>query len=269
MKYAASLLILCTVLTISGPATALSAHAPDARFTQKILPLNCVFDEVNDGLGTLTYLTPAECGQIITPIVTPGKPNQNGQPSTITPKPVLIFQSTFRSVTPQYTRSIGLQPEPLPPNTPQSGLLLNTVGNITSKSGAIVTVKRGDALYYRPLGSSQATVRKIIVTGITTHSVTFSVWPLNQQANLELNKEISFDSTEIDPSPAIKITLERIVASSEPQVTLRLQLLRVISSAVKTGTVSRSDTQKIVLLSLGIIALLSSLSYGYIGQRRK
>jgi hypothetical protein len=43
------------------------AQATTTNFSQKILPLDCIFQEVNDGTGTLIYLTPEECGVILTP----------------------------------------------------------------------------------------------------------------------------------------------------------------------------------------------------------
>lgn len=42
----------------------LTVHAETTNFTQRILPLNCVFETVNDGTGTVRYLTPTECGVI-------------------------------------------------------------------------------------------------------------------------------------------------------------------------------------------------------------
>lgn len=40
-------------------------YAGESNFSQKILPLDCVFETVDAGTGTLRYITPAECGQII------------------------------------------------------------------------------------------------------------------------------------------------------------------------------------------------------------
>lgn len=43
------------------------AFAVNAKFKQLIVPMDCVFQQVNDGTGTVIYLTPAACGQIVTP----------------------------------------------------------------------------------------------------------------------------------------------------------------------------------------------------------
>lgn len=60
--------IILTFLATFALGTAVTAShslAEDTTFTQKILPLDCVFETVNDGTGTLHYLTPAQCGIII------------------------------------------------------------------------------------------------------------------------------------------------------------------------------------------------------------
>lgn len=41
--------------------------AASTNFEQKILPLNCQFEEVNDGTGTIIYLTPEQCGALVNP----------------------------------------------------------------------------------------------------------------------------------------------------------------------------------------------------------
>jgi hypothetical protein len=56
------------------------AHAETTNFTQQILPLNCVFETVNNGTGTIHYLTPAACGQVVHPMLTPGF-NASAKPS--------------------------------------------------------------------------------------------------------------------------------------------------------------------------------------------
>lgn len=42
-----------------------SVSAEDTVFSQKILPLNCVFTTVNAGTGELYYVTPEACGVVV------------------------------------------------------------------------------------------------------------------------------------------------------------------------------------------------------------
>lgn len=43
------------------------ASAASTTFSQRILPMDCVFETVNDGTGILHYLTPAACGVLLPP----------------------------------------------------------------------------------------------------------------------------------------------------------------------------------------------------------
>lgn len=69
------------LLGISGMVIVIAAGsqpilAADTTFTQKILPMDCVFETVNDGTGTLYYVTPEACGVVV---------NQPPEQATITP----------------------------------------------------------------------------------------------------------------------------------------------------------------------------------------
>jgi len=55
-------------------------HASSTSLMQRILPLHCIFQTINDGSGTLHYVTPAECGAVI-PIPSPA-PQQPPSPPT-------------------------------------------------------------------------------------------------------------------------------------------------------------------------------------------
>lgn len=60
---------LSTTLALAGLLIAMPAtvYAANDQLRQKILPLNCVFEEVNDGLGSLYYFTPQACGVVVQP----------------------------------------------------------------------------------------------------------------------------------------------------------------------------------------------------------
>lgn len=62
------LLLIPAILTLCVLASSTaSAFDLDADLTQEILPLECVFQIVNDGSGTVLYLTPTECGHPLPP----------------------------------------------------------------------------------------------------------------------------------------------------------------------------------------------------------
>lgn len=60
------------------------AIAADPSLELKVLPLDCVFETVNDGSSVLRYLTPEDCGQIVS-VPSVGQPIPDGSnPSSIT-----------------------------------------------------------------------------------------------------------------------------------------------------------------------------------------
>ena len=66
-----------------APAT---VYAASDQLSQKILPMNCVFEEVNDGLGSLYYLTPEACGVVTSPSQSVPQPTQGSQVFVKTPQ---------------------------------------------------------------------------------------------------------------------------------------------------------------------------------------
>lgn len=55
--------LLLIVLLITSPARASS----DTQLELKVLPMDCIFEIVDDGTGEIIYLTPEECEQFIDP----------------------------------------------------------------------------------------------------------------------------------------------------------------------------------------------------------
>lgn len=99
-----SLLFVLAVGVALLPAA--PAQAATTTFSQKILPLNCVFQEVNDGTGTLIYLTPQECGVILTP-----PPTASGdQPTIPQTSSNPIYAQTDSPRTDAVPRQLGLSP---------------------------------------------------------------------------------------------------------------------------------------------------------------
>lgn len=73
------------------------AYASTPSFKQTILPLNCQYEVINDGHGTIRYLTPKECNQILPPYDKDHHPsNGSNRPivsSSLTPDTTAILPS--------------------------------------------------------------------------------------------------------------------------------------------------------------------------------
>lgn len=63
------------------------AGAVSGNISQQILPLECVFEIINDGSNTIVYLTPEECGVVIPPDP-PVDPTDPSIPPTTPGEPV-------------------------------------------------------------------------------------------------------------------------------------------------------------------------------------
>ena len=72
---------------------ATGSTAAATTFGQRILPMDCVFETINDGTGTLHYLTPAACGVVVTP--SPSEPDI----PILSPQPNLNFSTGTASPT--------------------------------------------------------------------------------------------------------------------------------------------------------------------------
>ena len=82
-------LLLFILVIVCGTVAAPAVFAEGPTFTQRILPLNCVFTTVNAGTGQLYYVTPQACG-ILTPTgssTPPGAGSTNL--ATVTSQPAL------------------------------------------------------------------------------------------------------------------------------------------------------------------------------------
>lgn len=89
------------------------AHAESTTLSQRILPLNCIFETVNDGTGTIHFLTPEACGVLLPPappIVEPTVLQPSDNTSGIPVSEPITFQ-------PQTSQPITSIPLPAPAST--------------------------------------------------------------------------------------------------------------------------------------------------------
>lgn len=147
MRRQVSTLLALASLIVVMPAT---VYAANDQLRQKILPLNCVFEEVNDGLGSLYYLTPEECGVVVQPpqtvpqsspsnavyIQTPlvEQDNTTGQPlvGSLNVRAVLPWQPIVAVVEGDGTVVVGSQPAR---HQAEGSSLLDAPGYVFGKIG--------------------------------------------------------------------------------------------------------------------------------------
>lgn len=102
-----------------------SVAAVNTTFSQKILPLDCIFTTINAGTGELYYVTPVACGVAVTqpPQTLPNKSttNNTGQPAVTNSRPFQAFTSADVISNPGNINSNNYQSwQPLTPSHKQS-----------------------------------------------------------------------------------------------------------------------------------------------------
>jgi hypothetical protein len=259
------LLIMAGVLVLAIGFGA-TVDAESTTFKQQILPLNCVFEDINDGLGTLHYLTPAECGQIIPP----PPPVDTGPSDTVkTPapssKPITIRRNSLANLTPNNSSPIPSSTVVQPVVT-ANGPFINSSSEVTKSHGYSLNVKEGEVLYYQPLGRPTASLRKITVSHIKRNQADIDIQPIGLQKTIKLHQNLRLDNGQTS-TPAIEITLEHIDLGPDPSVTLRLKLLAELKRPNQRRPDNASNNQLAVVCLVLFAAVIVSLTYWHADKR--
>lgn len=167
--------------------TPLVSASTKVRFKQIIAPLNCLFDEVNDGSGAVVYLTPETCGTVIQP------------------------PSSSSNTTASNTATTTSQSPPVPAEYYSGSQYLETEGGGTgTKNGYMLIVRAGLVYSFRLAGDSPVGApRTIEITSIHDGVVTLTFGPGDRQAKLRegqsIKANIAYDS-DVD----VEVTVVRI-----------------------------------------------------------
>jgi hypothetical protein len=231
------------------------AQAAQPTLKQQILPLECVFETVNDGLGTIHYLTPTECGVVLPPASSGSQTNSSVTPqSTPVSRPLknsFIGRGTYiGSIVPPNSKSNpGAHPDENVTNG-SGTILLNSISDSLSGNGYLVTIHPGNVLFYRPSDQPGAKVRSLSIVAIGSGSVTFYTQPFDENLTINLGKTLTYDRL-LDGNPALSISV--ISTSSQDTATLRIHLLQ---PAQNYGRQTAAGLQ-LVLLGLIFVGLFS------------
>ncbi len=158
-----------------------SAHASSrVRMKQLIVPLNCLFDEVNDGSGAVVYLTPETCGTLV-------------RPQQPTPTP-----------------SAPTQPQPVPSEYYSGNIYLDSFGGRTSQNGYVLVVRPGLIYSFRLPGDSPVGApRTLEITSIRDGAVTITFGPGDRQVTLREGQRFRANIA-YDDEADVDITVLRI-----------------------------------------------------------
>jgi hypothetical protein len=245
MKRYVYIYALCIIIVLCLPMSSLAASHPpahpDAKFTQRILPMQCQFQTINDGLNTIIYLTPAICQPVVVPSHQPQKTPVTAVSQFTNPK-----NSSRGTIIP-------------PLNNPVDSLNghnrrvveLNHYSAVKSKRGWLVRSQVGAVYRYRPLDDSkQGTVHQMTIANISLQGVTILLQPSNQLFSLTPGQEIKADYSQ-QGKPTIAIRL--VGRPSFNEVTLRIRLL---SAKLFTQDTNMKDWPALWLALVAVAGLL-------------
>jgi hypothetical protein len=230
-------------------------------FKQQILPFDCVFETVNDGSGTINYLTPAECGQIIPPDDTGTGGSSGGNSGGGTPATPSSPDKTFvryRSLpdtilrpTTDESPTTGFDSPNIEPIS-RGSIFINAYSQSQTAAGYDIVVQAGSILYYRPLGNDAAYIRTLTIQKVAQSSVSLTLQPNDITLQALLHSPLGFDR-QANGQPAIKISVQSINAGGT--ATLNVQLLDINPAS------SRLSVAKTAAIITGSLLLFGTLHY--------
>lgn len=205
--------------------TAAAAQKPQnsTTFVQQILPLNCIFMTVDTGLGTIRYITPQECGQIIEPSSrgTTGTPSKRAPQANQPQSAVSTAGSPHTPVQQRMAQSTAPH-LPVPSQSLSSDTFINNHPPAQIISGYTIDVAVGDTLTYVPLTENGSGRHDFIVTSIGQKSVTLWSEPSKQAVTISPYHIIAADNNK-QGRPAIAIEVSGTPVGATVQ--LRIWLL--------------------------------------------
>jgi len=217
--------IVCSVISLFLFNSAASASTK-VRFKQIIAPLNCLFDEVNDGSGAVVYLTPETCGTMI-------QPQRTTQASA------------------QSTTGTASQSQPIPAEYYSGSQYLDSEGGTSgNQNGYMLIVHPGLVYSFRLPGDSPVGApRTMEITSIHNGIVTITFGPEEKQAVLRegqlVRANIAYDG-EAD----VELTVIRINSDTSAIVHVKFPVQSRLVGKV-TGTNNTGTTLVIFWLLTG------------------
>ena len=273
-------------------------HALQDEFTQRILPLNCVFTVVNNGTGQLVYVTPQACGvpvqtndnsstnssNHVEPLNTNSGSNNNVAPNLKLiinkPKHMVITQSpTPNFVTQPNSQPNNLLPTILPKDIPKSNkpLDLTPILNQNVVQKFTITSFAGEVYTFPVLDNSgtssvQTTYQTLTVDSINdkakqpyakiTVSANYGAVNLTlhvgQTINLALNNKKVVDTA---------ITLDAMNSKLVSLTIWQVQPLNSSSNPPETETQS-NELAIVVMLGVAFATLFRPLQKNLLAKKR-
>lgn len=189
---------LCAIIPVS--VSAVQGQVESTTFTQQILPLNCIFVTVDTGLNTIRYLTPKECGQIISPSQQNNSTDKSSTSSNnLAPQPQNgASNSSFMpktSAIPFKSQAMPITQSKQPRRNEPTAIIINNHEQALTINGYDITVSMRQKLIFIPLLTPAKEQHELVITGIDNGGVT-----LTQDSNVRQTELKSNQINSLDPS---------------------------------------------------------------------
>lgn len=283
MKYLATV-IIGLVVYLAIPWQQVSAT--DSTLELRVFPLECVFETVNDGSNQIIFITPAECGQQVGPLLGPvGNPGQ-GQPPVgnqgegqgQTPggnePPAVPGGNNQGEGGQNRTRNTPVRVTPgifgtiMPPQAVHQDLPINLddYPETRSSSGSRFVLPIGEIVYFSAFGDDAIETHSITIKEVSADYVVITVASTPFDARLVLGQVKRFDATG-DGRDDIEVVLRSIVNG---MADMTFRYIATSDSAestdsdeaepVSAGTVVRPRSLGIVILMFLLLAIATTVS---------
>lgn len=194
------------------------AETSDLRL--KILPMQCVFEVVNDGSNTLRYLTPEDCGQLVT------DPGPGQQPTESNNTPITGITPFFSPI------------RPSEPNIAPTDIYLNDFAAFMSAAGITLDLSLGQTVYFSIASRGTVETHSITVKEIGADYVVLTIASAPFDTTLHVGDKQQYDIIG-NGQDDIEITLNS-VGDNTANLTFR-QLAQPANPAITATTEESQD----------------------------
>ncbi len=240
MRRLAYLLIVATV-QMSFIA---SAGAESSKLKQQILPINCIFEIVDYGTGEIRFLTPEECGVVVTP--DPQPESENSQSRNSGNGSTIFSQSGVFTI-----QNLGLYNDQ---DLPLKAINLDRYASFRTSLGQDILVRAGQTYYFRTTASNNAKkLTSVFISKITKNSIVISINGKSER-ELLLRHTLALDINQ-DNIVDFFIGAKSIKSSSIAVVNFRY--FQTVNNRTPDNTTAKDDYTAVYVLA-GIILIITA-----------
>jgi hypothetical protein len=237
--------VVLIALVMLGQLGGVATAAPRTTLEQRIFPLNCIFDYVNDGTNTIYYVTPDICEPPTNPVI-PQNPNETVVVTEIATDNSLPTPSYF------YNRPTITASE-----QPSGIIYLNRYTSFGSLQGLNLNLNLGQVVYFDVISSSGIERHTITLKEITDDYVVVNISsdPFDTRIYIAETKE--FDVTK-DGIADISITVNAIT-NGVANMTFK-KLNKSIPLSAELNLIEESKFNILPLIAMATVAVVVGIT---------